>query len=332
MLYPPPSACSFIGGPGGLSSTSSYGVDPSSAFIAAVGGGSSIAGGSTIMLRRGLNLFGAGGSVMAGTVGGGGTGAAGLEPREALDEDTRQMVDWVKRGVRLKGYLHGMWTDDHDAIAARFLTTPESQAMIAYIARPSPELGPNGLPLPPSPADAASSSRSSSGSGASGMGGDLVLLPLRRGSPVCPLQFVYWAKRSSSALIPLRSSTIRASLSTGTVSDGGVDALARLVGSVFLPAVAGSSSSVKGGASAASEAPAASGPGGEPSSSAARTATTTTTSRKRKATSDLADIDDEASDRGGVAAVPPSIAGGGGLQLLDSVRSEFTGQAQVRLR
>jgi len=78
-------------------------------------------------------------------------------------------VAWLRAGVRLRGCCTArMWGPAHDAVAARFLASPEAQAMIAYVGRPpplppgdAPAAAPGGAPPPaPPPPPAASPSSS----------------------------------------------------------------------------------------------------------------------------------------------------------------------------
>lgn len=113
------------------------------------------------------------------------------------------MIDWMKRTVKLKGFRPAKWTEEHDSMAAQFLTSPELRKLVAYVA-----------------AD-----------------GELVMLTPYSSFPAAPRSFCYWVRRESSASISPRN--IKSTVQFGMVNGGGVDSLLRLMQDVYLPTMRG---------------------------------------------------------------------------------------------
>lgn len=136
-----------------------------------------------------------------------------------LSPDTEACIKWLRGAIRLPGLRAGSWSEDNEAVASSFVSTPEASKLIAYVS-----------------SDA-----------------ELVLLLPHSLLPVAPKVFQYFIKRavlptpqatdeSSLGFRPHTAgpptlATLRASLQMGFVNGSGVDSLLRLMGDAFMPAV-----------------------------------------------------------------------------------------------
>ena len=97
---------------------------------------------------------------------------AAAEEAAAAAADMRAMVAFLRRAVRVKGYVASMWTDEHDAQAEQFLALPELRVLVAYVSAGTAPAGEPGAP-------------------------ELVLVAPHAGAglPVAPRGFAYFVKK-----------------------------------------------------------------------------------------------------------------------------------------
>ncbi|RYY37748.1 hypothetical protein EON62_00890 [archaeon] len=125
-------------------------------------------------------------------------GGAGGTALPTLDPDVRACIDWLKRGIKLKGYTPAAWTEDHDTIAASFFTTSDVRKLVAYMSTD----------------------------------GALSLLTPFSSLAVAPKAFCYWVRRDHR---PPTSKTVRTAVQFGFINGGGMDSLLRVMQDVYLP-------------------------------------------------------------------------------------------------
>jgi len=131
---------------------------------------------------------------------------------DSLSSETHAMLQWLKSAIRLPQFKSESW-QDHDGVALRFLTHPDSKLLLAYMTAE----------------------------------GDFVLLAPYSMLSVSPKTFQYFVKRESPVLLgkedddgpvnsfPLTMANIRSRLQMGFVNGGGVDSLMRLMSGIFMP-------------------------------------------------------------------------------------------------
>jgi hypothetical protein len=120
---------------------------------------------------------------------------------DALDDSVRTMIGWLVKAIRLKGFTPSKWKDEHDNVAAQFLSTSDVRKLVAFMT----------------------------------VDGELCLITAYAAFPVAPRQFCFWVRRDSLHLTP---ANIKSSIQFGAVNGGGVDSLMRVMSDVYMPTMA----------------------------------------------------------------------------------------------
>lgn len=127
-----------------------------------------------------------------------------LPTAQGMSEEQKQLIQWMKRAIRLKGYKPSKWSENHDASAYQFFAEYQCRKIIAYVA-----------------AD-----------------GELVLLTYFTILPVAPKSFQYFIKRTPAHdTSSITIGTVRNMVQTGYINGGGVHSLLRIMSDVFMPAL-----------------------------------------------------------------------------------------------
>jgi dynein heavy chain len=118
---------------------------------------------------------------------------------DPVDVDTRAMLEWMRKTLKLKGCTPEKWTEEHDSVAIQFLTSVEVRKLVAYMSTE----------------------------------GELCMLTPYSSFSTAPKSFCYWIRKDSGT--PLTSATIKTAVQFGFVNGGGMDSLLRLMQDVYLP-------------------------------------------------------------------------------------------------
>ena len=114
------------------------------------------------------------------------------------DPDMREMVNWVRMRIRLKGFRPAMWGDECGTWVTDFLSLPDSTRLVAYVSE-----------------------------------GRLRFTRVDTVAGVAPEQFMWFVRRGE----PPSPATIAKQVRFGLVNGGGMDSLLRVMSGVFVPRV-----------------------------------------------------------------------------------------------